>query len=552
MEHLKNKKKHNNKLININLLMLFILFILLRAFVSYPYYFIAGDEARYLGLAESFPKHTLYGENTLFLQHGPIFPYSIHLVNLLLHNDLLSGMIISLIASAISFFVMIKFLKLLEKNDTWIFWFMLFFTLSYNMTQISTFVYYESLYFLIFLSAITLFLSYIKNNDKKSLFFSTLLGIIFAFATDKVIFLVPVLLLMILFYSDKKKNLTQYVSVGLICIAYFIVLMIRLNSFLNYDYLPIGVDGLIEDVRHFGLGQLLSPFSFSEGQKFATFGFSINPVQIAAAIGYLINIIPFSIPVILNRADVMQIINLKNILLAIFIYIPILTIIAYGLFKRLKKNIFMILFALVCSLPFVTGLANSRHLILISIPLFYFFAEGITSLVYSKKIFIFNLNRRNRTIKKNIMSRFFILHSKKISLPLLFLIIIISIIHISHNTSFTLTRQKVVQGHIAAEYVETLPKNGVFVQTGYSIEQAYLLDKRVYGLVDNTQNMLKYIDYFDINYVIIGSKKWTNIDESSIKYIKTHPEKFRLIKTVDETYPFPEPKDRFYVYEIVR
>ncbi|MEM4259847.1 MAG: hypothetical protein QXG00_01275 [Candidatus Woesearchaeota archaeon] len=543
-------------------IVLFLLFLILRIFVENPYYFVAGDEARYLGLAQNFPYHTLYGDQTLFLQHGPIFPYTIHLMNLITQNDLLAGLLVSLVSAIITFFLLIKFWRLIGKDDRWICWFMLFFTLSETFVKLATIIYYESLYFLIFISVLTSLIAYLKsqkNNKIKYknfylLLLSSLLGFIFAFSTDKVIFLIPIMLLMIIFYSSNRKNIVQYIPVAVTCIGYALVLIIRLSSFLHHDYIPIGVDGLVEDVRQFGIGQLISPFSFSEGQKFATFRISIDPIQMAAAFGYSINIVPFNIPTVLDRSDFTQLINLRNILLVIIIYIPIMLFILYGFIKNLKRNHFITLFAIITSFVFLTGLASNRHLIFFLIPLFYFFAEGVTAFIdnkFQKNNSQYSLKHQNNINYKNNTKKFDIFgNSNKEKILLIAISVLLVTLFLIPKHSFSLTREKVVQGYSVAEYINSIQEEKVFVQTGYSIEQAYLLNKKVYGLVADTNKMLKYIDYFGIDYIVIGSKKWTHIDEPSINYIKSHPEKFKLIKTINETYPFPETPDTFYIFSV--
>jgi hypothetical protein len=109
-----------------------------------------------------------------------------------------------------------------------------------------------------------------------------------------------------------------------------------------------------------------------------------------------------------------------------------------------------------------------------------------------------------------------------------------------------------VQGYAVANELRALPEDGIFVQTGYSMELDYLLpEKRVYGIVSNSTNLQKYIGMFNISYLVLGNKTWAPANEPSLDFIRTHPELFAPIKTVTERYPINSiAPDVYSIYRV--
>ena len=96
------------------LFLVFAVFLAIRLFVQNPVYFIGGDDAKYLTLARHFPYHTL-DNKSLFLLHGPMYPYIIHFFSYIF-EDYIGAIMFSLICSIAAFFALYNIIMLLAKN----------------------------------------------------------------------------------------------------------------------------------------------------------------------------------------------------------------------------------------------------------------------------------------------------------------------------------------------------------------------------------------------------------------------------------------------------
>ena len=70
---------------------LFLVFLFLRLFVDSPIIPLFADSLKFLELARNFPYHTL-SNNQLYLQHGILYPYTIHFVNQIINPDYIASL----------------------------------------------------------------------------------------------------------------------------------------------------------------------------------------------------------------------------------------------------------------------------------------------------------------------------------------------------------------------------------------------------------------------------------------------------------------------------
>ncbi|MEA1926591.1 MAG: glycosyltransferase family 39 protein, partial [Candidatus Auribacterota bacterium] len=156
------------------LIVIFILFLLVRVFVTSPYYFIAMDEAKYLTLARNFPHHTLFN-NQLYLVHPPGFPYLIRLFSLVL-PDHIAGITVSFFFAAVTFFALIKLFRLFGKDSYWIT--IALFPLAVSPLHISTsrVIYKDSIFFGLFTLSLFFYLKGLIKNDRNYLYGAGLIG----------------------------------------------------------------------------------------------------------------------------------------------------------------------------------------------------------------------------------------------------------------------------------------------------------------------------------------------------------------------------------------
>lgn len=516
---------------------LVLLFAVVRVFAPEPYYFVAVDEARYLGLAQNFPSHTLYAE-TRFLQHMPAYPYLIAITDFVLNNPVASGLLVSFVMGTLTLILLLVLFKNLNKKNTWLFLFALLFSLNWALVELSRLVFKETTYIAFFWATVVFYWLGIKKSSKW-FWVSGVFAALTALSSDQVIFLFPMLLLTGYLMKVPWKQWRPYIPIVLGGIAYAFWLAIRLQFYLMHAAAPIGVDGVIEDTARFGLGQLLSPFSLPESARLTRAGYGNNAVQVVSNLGYLFNTYPFLITPNLSRERIGQV-RLLDFLFILLVYVPIGLWLARWFWKKGEiltrerkwwfndKQVIFALYWALLAVPILTGVGNWRHVILSVIPLLYFLTESLFS----------------------IFHKFMEKPPVRIGFALIAAFFVIAWVFAHPHLSFA--REEVVQGYALAEELKTLPGDGFFVQTGYSMEQAYLLpEKRVYGIVSNASNLEVYLDKFNISYVVLGSKTWAPSDEPSLGFIKSRPDYFVPIKVVTEQYPLRNvAADRFVVYQV--
>ena len=109
---------------------LFFIFLFFRLFIDNSSVLSGSDNLKYMHAAKNFPNHTLYNDQ-LYLMHPPGYPYAIYIFTLIFGDDYLAAVMISLISSVISFFVLYRFFMVITNNFKLTFFVMIFFFLHY-------------------------------------------------------------------------------------------------------------------------------------------------------------------------------------------------------------------------------------------------------------------------------------------------------------------------------------------------------------------------------------------------------------------------------------
>ncbi len=536
----KTMKIYDNRKLMVALV--FAVFIILRLFVDSPYYFIGGDDAKYLELAKNFPSHTLDNKQ-LFLLHGPIYPYAIHFLSYLF-EDYKAGIIISLLSSIVTFFVLYKLIMLLTKNFRIALVALALFSLSAENIFFSNYVQKEAFMLMLFLLSIYFYLKGLVL-DRKNLYIAAFFGAITALTTDHVVFLIASFIAAyVIFRNDRIKLRQAIIPVVLTIIFYSFILITRVYVYTHNDYYPTGVDGVIEKVSDFGVRQIFAPAFFPETMELV---FSKSSILVNALFifGYMFNIFPFIIPSALNRNTIGMLFS-DNItsfftIIKLTIYIAFFLLFIYGsytLFIQLKNkkiknnhNLFMFLMLLFFIFPVTQRITTIRMVLMATIPLYYFIAVGIDKLNFKKYLIFF-----------------------------IILILLLSPFYwIFNNRNLVLANGKLVEAGNAADFLNSLPGEGVISQVGYSPELNYQTNKRIITMPSDPANLDWIVEEYRISYALYGQRYWEKFSENNkgrvfnyetIKHIRENPQKFRLLKVIEEDYG-SFGSDEVHVYEVV-
>ena len=543
--------KKISKYENIVFLLLFIVFIFLRAFSSSEYYFIqATDAVIYLNLAKNFPAYKLYNDQ-LYLRHPPMYSYFIRFFSSFF-EDHIAAMLVSFVSGIATFFILYKFIKLISKNSYIAFGTLILFSLSDAYIKISTGIIKESFAVMLTLASIYFYLFFLKVEKVKYMVYSSLFAILLGLTTDHAIFLIPSLAVCYLLFGKKTSLKFALIPIIFLMLSYGSWLGIRLYTYTHNEYYPASIDGTIVKTNEFGILQLLSPHFFKEEQKkyamreFAMreFGSAFAPSYYIQNIVYMLNLRILALPSGLRLDNISNFLS-PSLIFLIIIYALLLITAAYGVYKiiklalkkGLKKNGMLLSFFLfiIYMFPITQPYIGLRYIVTAIIFLYIIISYGI-----------FKIGERLK-----------FLNFYKIAIIGFILILVMYLpFYYSSNSYFILSKKKIVEAASTAKFINQLPKDGVMAQVGYPPELYYQTDKRIMALPISTDYMF-LIDLYNVSYLVYGEfygstflRNNVRIDDDLIKYINDNPKKFKLLRIIEEDYSAVKKKDHIRIYEI--
>ena len=539
LEELHLKKEH------LLLFALFFVFIFIRLFSDSSYIFATGDPGKYLGIAKNFPSNELYNDE-LFLSQRPLYPYAIYILGLLF-GDYNSGILISLISAAISFFLIYKLTNLLFRNKYISIFTLVLFSLSSIFIGLSINVAKESFSTMLILATLYTYIKFLKFNNLKYLIFSALFGILVGLTLDQSIFLIPGMITIFFLFRGNTKLAYALIPLILVVLSYSSWDLVRMYTYSTHDYYPAGWDGTIVNTKEWGVRQLLSNHYFPEMEVYVPFGINLDPERYIYSIAYMANLIIFPWPNGLRFGNISELLS-KDYLIQGFLYPLLFIFAAFAVYKIITR--------------ILSKKVIKADGMLLGLLLFLIFLIPIHQISYSIRYTLTSI-----VFLYMIMSYGFYLFVCRFGSVKLFrtlmLILIVSLLfyvpfYYSDNPNFIFKNKKIIQSAEAAKFLNQLPKDGVMAQIGYTPELAYLTDKRVVALTIDSSNFLELIKAYKINYLVYGEayakpfsveNKEKVINYDTIKYIVEHSEEFELIKIVTEVYPWGK-QDNFYIYEV--
>jgi hypothetical protein len=528
------------------LIAVFFVFIFLRIFSDSPYYFIqGGDTARYLALADSFPYNTLFN-NQLYIEHPPLYPYAIYFVSFLF-EDHIAGLLVSLISLAIIFFIIYKLVMLVSNNYYIAFGTLILLSLSNVFINLSIGNLKRApLGMMLTLLSIYYYIRFLKEGKTRNIIYSSLPALLLGITTDHAILLIPGLIITYVFFRDKTKIFHATIPIIAAIFSYSSWIFVRVYTYMTNEFYPV-VNGTIVKTGDWGLRQLLSPQYFKEVESILPFGLSLDPSHYFYHVANMFKLVVAPLPMGLRFSNITMFLTSDNFLqLVIYPILGIATmyslykIIKLSLKKGIKNNemLFFLTMFFLFLLP-LTQIYTSPRFTVTAIP-FLFIVTSYGLFKFAKTYNIF------RIYKVGIIAIILIL---VLYLPFYYL----------NNNHFIFSKEKIVEIPITAQFINKLPKDGVMIQMGYVIELDYQSDKRIMALPVNA-DYFSLIDIYDVSYMVYGEQyhrpfsegdKEGTLNYDAIKYIRDHPEQFKLLTIIEETYPTTEIKDHIYIYEVM-
>lgn len=544
----KKIRKFNLKKEHLLLLALFFIFLFLRLFSDNAYIFANDDPGKYLGPAKNFPHHLLYNKE-LFLEQRPLYSFAIYFMSLLF-NDYTAGILISLISAATTFFIVYKLVSLLSKNNYAAIGTLILFSLSSLFITYSTDIHKESFSVMLILASLYNYIRFLKFNDNYSMAYSSFFGIFAALASDDAIFLMPAMVVSYFFLRGKTKIWVAAIPLLLVALSFTSWWGVRAYAYMTHDYYPAAWDGSVVKTSNWGLRQLISSHYFEEIAIYIPFEIVLEPTRYIYPIAYMLDLEIAQWPNGLRFSNVGIMLS-KEFILQAFIYTALFIFAGYALYQILKYTL--------------TKKSLRGNWMLLILVLFFIFIIPIHQRNYSLRytliamILLFTIiNLGLYWLAKNYK---FSKAYKQLIIVLIIGLLVYLPFYYYNNQNFLFSRKVIFQANQVAEFLNQLPEDGVTAQIGYTPELAYLTDKRVIALPVEPKSLFKIIDMYDISYVLYGesyfkpiaeaTKKEEVINYDTIKYIQEHPQYFRLIKIIEEKYPWGKT-DNFYVYKLIK
>ena len=543
------------------IILLFLVFLFLRLFVSSSEILLGSDNMKYLIMAKNFPYHTT-ANGQMEINHGPFYPYIIHFATLLFREDYIASIIISLISACITFFVLYRLIMLLSGNFYIAYSALFFFTLSDELIIAANAPLKESFTIMLIVSSLYFFIKGVKYYDKKSILVSSVTGSMLALSVDHAVFLLPAFALSYVFFNREKIGLWKFhfpnlkyaaIPFAITLLMYASWLGARAHNYSRDESYPAGLEGTPLFAKDFGIVELLNPVYFKDYEPNLPYGFNTKIRHYAFGLGYMFNIEPFDIPRGLNLMTMNYLLFPRHVVYMIFIYLPLALLAIYALLHALKEfvntgkiyqngNIYLLLVSLIFLFPLTQKVSSPRYIYAAYLLLYYFIGLGVFMLL--------------KRMKK--------LNFYKIALPLsiILLFILVPFWHLE-NKHLAVFAKKNVETANTAEFVnKNIGKDkAIMAQPGYVYDLIYLTQNRVLGLPPFSKDLPHFIEYYNVDYVVFGryytSSKYF-YSKDSIEYIKNNPQKFRLVRTIKEDYSkFFSPQDsaatdEVYIYKVIR
>jgi hypothetical protein len=540
---------------------LLIAFIFLRIFVAYDSVLLGSDHLKFMELSIRFPEHTL-ANNQLYLHHSPIYPYTLHLLDVIFQNTYVSSVILSLLASIFAFIFFYKLLMLLTNNFQITFLTLFLFTVSVELITASHEPLRESFTTMLLVMSIYFYLKGVKEGKLKSIILAALFGGITAFTTDHVIFLFPAFGLIYILFNKRKIDLSKLKFYNLHYALLPVVVMlliygswfgIKAYQYSNFEYYPSGYEGTPVKTEGFGITHLFDPHNFEDYTTKG--GLAVNVKNIAYNMGYIFNMEPFSIPRGVNFTTMGFLLKPIHLVYMAIIYLPLAILTALGVFYSVyntfknkvnqkfyhNSGLFMLLMFILFASPMFYGAASPRYIYPSYLFLFFFAATGI----------VYGLSKVNLGAI-----------SKKIPIYLTIFIILLIPVWAAYNNHI-ITYSKVVYGaQNTADFINSnLSKKDVIMsQPGYAYKIIYLTDNKVVGLYPQHEKLYDVINYYDVDYIVAGryyTKDAYHLARETAEYIQKNPEKYELIATISEDYSDffldvdKASSDEVYIYKVL-
>jgi hypothetical protein len=515
----------------------FALFLMLRLFSGDSYYLLGGDQCTFLELGRTFPKHQLFNHE-LYLIHSPLFGYAIGLFNLVLPL-LASGLVATLLFACINFFVVREIARMEDLPRTAVFVGLIYLAISrpavqyeFSVTRVSILVFASSL-------AILAFLRFVREPGRRTLIPVLAANVLALLVSEQSLLLLPCEAVIFWARGSRREWKWPAVLAAASGVAALIWPVVRFIEFGRRGDLPAGIDGTIEFTRNLPLLAVIQPnflaFTNTHRSLFTQTSLSIlnlKPDLLA------------SLP-----ADLLLVPSLAGIAL-----VALLMAAAIARPGRRMQAIQWLVLSLFFLLPAGLGM-NEWYSSGFLVPFSLLMMEGAAA------CFAW-LATRIGDIDTKLTSGLAALCVVGAVLWWLAPPRDVPSFRPVGGTHFLFSRPTVTRAALVSRFFDGAPRDtGIMAPVLLTPEIVYLTDKRVVALPFDPALLDRFIEEYRITYLLTSSQFLTRYNNpiadqyfSALvsRYLAEHPERYRLVRSVQEKYGAFYPSSTYYVFEVVK
>jgi hypothetical protein len=515
----------------------FVLFVTLRLFSSDSYYLLSGDQCTYLELGRTFPKHQLFNHE-LYLIHPPLFGYAIGLFNLVLPL-LVSGLVATLLFACLNFFVMRNLARLEDLPRTAICVGLIYIAISRPAVHYDSHVARVSILVFSTSVAILAFLRFVQEPCRQTLVAALAANVFSLLVSDQALLLLPCQAIIFWARGSRREWRSLVPLAAASGVAALIWPAVRLIEFWRRSDLPAGIDGTIEFTKNHPLLAVIQPnfLTFTNTHRSLFTQTSLSILNLKPA---LLASLPTDLLLVPSQVGIGIVILLMAAALARA--------------DHRMRAIQWLALSLLCLLPAGLGM-NEWYSMGFIVPFSLLMMEGAAA------CFAWLGAHWSHTDK-----------TLTIGLPTICIVGAalwwnapprdVPSYRPHGGPHLLFTRPTVTRGAIISRFFDSAPRDaGIMAPVLLSPEVVYLTDKRVVALPFDPALLDRFVEEYHITYLLTSSEFLTRYRKPIAdqyfgaliaRFLVEHPERYRLVRSVQENYSAFYAPITYYVFEVVK
>jgi len=516
---------------------IFACFLTLRLFSALEVFPVINDAPKYLALAESFPAHTLYNQQT-YLIHSPVVGYAIGLIALVLPT-LTAALLVSVLAGAANFFLTRRLAGDLGLNAAGQAGALLVVSVTELSVWVDSQVGRMGLLLTFCLATLCAFLRYVERGEGTVPRWTTLWLCLALATSEQALALFPAMAIVLWFRRRPPVAWAPVLASWLIGAVVFLLWpAFRLWTYLRHADYPAGIDGTVEDLTRFSVAAVFQPNVLPLTDGFRSFytTTSFSPA----------NFDPSSLHVF---ADWVLVPRAAAAVACILLPAAGLLL---GTPRQRAAGLMSALLTLLFFAPPLFGMYPRYGLGYV-----YFFAVLVGS----------GLDRLSRRVPRGepaltgfaaaaalIVSAAWLLREPELR-------VFSPVAVATGGRHFLFAREPVVAGESLARHLEALPGDGIMAPIGMVPSLALQLDKRVLALPVHPDRLEPLLERYRIEYLVVTSDLFVPSPREEFDLptgrltaaeIAGEPARFELVGTFEEERPFYFRKKEYVVFGVRR